>query len=57
MLSVEPVEFDGGTVNATRILWGQVLTVCSIALAFIWAATQWTAAQLGYQPHLGDRSW
>jgi type IV secretion system protein VirD4 len=40
-------------VNATRILWGQVLTVCSIALAFIWAATQWTAAQLGYQAQLG----
>ena len=40
-------------MNATRILWGQVLTVCSIALAFIWAATQWTAAQLGYQAQLG----
>jgi len=40
-------------VNATRILWGQVLTVCFIALAFIWAATQWTAAQLGYQAQLG----
>ena len=40
-------------MNATRILWGQVLTVCSIALAFIWAATQWTAGQLGYQTQLG----
>ncbi len=40
-------------MNATRILWGQVLTVCFIALAFIWAATQWTAAQLGYQAQLG----
>jgi len=40
-------------LNATRILWGQVLTVCFIALAFIWAATQWTAAQLGYQAQLG----
>lgn len=40
-------------MNATRILWGQVLAVCSIALGFIWAATQWTAAQLGYQAQLG----
>jgi len=40
-------------MSVTRILWGQVLTVCSIALAFIWAATQWTAAQLGYQAQLG----
>jgi len=40
-------------VNATRILSGQVPTVWFIALAFIWAATQWTAAQLGYQSQLG----
>ena len=40
-------------MNATRILWGQVLTVCLIASACIWAATQWTAAQLGYQAQLG----
>ncbi len=40
-------------MSVTRILWGQVLTVCSIALAFVWAATQWTAAQLGYQAQLG----
>jgi len=40
-------------MSVTRILWGQVLTVCSIALAFIWAATQWTAAELGYQAQLG----
>ena len=40
-------------MNATRILWGQVLAVCAIALTFIWAATQWTAAQLDYQAELG----
>ena len=53
MRSVEPRHTDGINMNATRILWGQVITVCSIALAFIWAATQWTAAQLGYQAQLG----
>ena len=40
-------------MNATRILWGQVLAVCAIALGFVWAATQWTAAALGYQAQLG----
>lgn len=40
-------------MNATRILWGQILAVCAIALGFVWAATQWTAAQLGYQAELG----
>ena len=35
-------------MNATRILWGQILAVYMIALAFVWAATQRTAAQLGY---------
>ena len=41
-------------VNATRILWGQVLVVFAIVLASIWAATQWTAWQLGYQAQLGE---
>ena len=53
MISVVLRQNGGVTVNATRILWGQVLTVCSIALAFIWAATQWTASALGYQAQLG----
>ena len=52
-LSHVPLFSTGSYVSATRILWGQVLTVCSIALAFVWAATQWTAAQLGYQAQLG----
>ena len=43
-------------MNATKILWTQVLVVCAVALAFVWAATQWTAAALGYQAQLG-RPW
>ncbi|MFA7603904.1 MAG: conjugal transfer protein TraG [Novosphingobium sp.] len=40
-------------MSATKILWGQVITVFLIVLAAIWAATQWTAAALAYQPELG----
>ena len=39
---------------ATKILWGQILVVFVIVLATTWAATQWTAWRLGYQPQLGD---
>ncbi|MGH6873310.1 MAG: conjugal transfer protein TraG [Rhizomicrobium sp.] len=39
---------------ATKIHWGQILVVFAIVLATIWAATQWTAWRLGYQPQLGD---
>ena len=39
---------------ATKILWGQILVVFVIVLATIWAATQWTAWRLSYQPQLGD---
>lgn len=38
---------------ATKILWGQVLTVLLIVLVTIWGATQWTAWRLGFQPQLG----
>lgn len=38
---------------ATRILWGQIIAVFTLALAGIWAGTQWTADALGYQPELG----
>ncbi|MDG2512731.1 conjugal transfer protein TraG [Sphingobium yanoikuyae] len=38
---------------ATKILWGQVITVFAIIVAAIWTATQWTAAALAYQPQLG----
>ena len=40
-------------MSATKILWGQLIVVGLIALAFVWAATQWTAWKLGYQPQLG----
>ena len=41
-------------MSATKILWGQILVVFVIVLATTWAATQWTAWRLGYQPQLGD---
>ena len=40
-------------MSATKILWGQLIVVGLIVLAFVWAATQWTAWRLGYQPQLG----
>jgi type IV secretion system protein VirD4 len=40
-------------MNATKILWGQVLLVSAVVLAFIWAATEWTAWRLAFQPQLG----
>jgi len=30
-------------MNATKILWDQVLAVGTVVLAFVWAATEWTA--------------
>ncbi|MER9136080.1 conjugal transfer protein TraG [Mesorhizobium sp. M0830] len=39
---------------ATKILWGQVLTVLLIVLATTWCATQWTAWRLGFQSQLGS---
>src|SRR4051812_6075164 len=40
-------------MSATRILWGQIACVLTIVLITTWAATQWTAWRLGYQPQLG----
>jgi len=40
-------------MSGTRILWGQVLIVGAIALAFVWGATQWVAWRLAFQPELG----
>jgi type IV secretion system protein VirD4 len=40
-------------MTATKILWGQILTVFAIVLATTWGATQWTAWRLGFQAQLG----
>jgi type IV secretion system protein VirD4 len=40
-------------MNATKILWGQVLLVSAVVLAFLWAATEWVAWKLGFQSQLG----
>ncbi|WP_294542000.1 conjugal transfer protein TraG [uncultured Rhodoblastus sp.] len=41
-------------MSATKILWGQIIVVFLIVLFTIWAATQWTAWRLGFQPELGQ---
>lgn len=41
-------------MSATKILWGQLLLVSLVVLAFLWAATEWTAWRLGFQPQLGS---
>ena len=43
-------------MNATKILWGQVLLVSFVVLAFVWGATEWVAWRLAFQPQLG-RPW
>src|SRR6266404_4370636 len=40
-------------MSATKILWGQIVVALAIVLATMWAATQWVAWKLGYQPQLG----
>lgn len=40
-------------VRGTGVLFGQVLAVLGTVTVGIWRATQWTAAQLGYQSRLG----
>ena len=40
-------------MSGTKILWGQILVVCLLALAGIWLATEWTAWRLGFQAQLG----
>ncbi|MFB4382280.1 conjugal transfer protein TraG [Agrobacterium sp. LR_9] len=40
-------------MSATKIHWGQILTVFAIVLLTTWSATQWTAYRLGFQPQLG----
>jgi type IV secretion system protein VirD4 len=43
-------------MSATKILWGQIITVFAIVLMTMWTATEWTAWRLGFQPELG-RPW
>ncbi len=43
-------------MSATKILWGQILAVFALALAGVWAATQWTAATLGYFSRFQSKS-
>lgn len=40
-------------MSATKILWGQLLFVSMVVLAFLWGATEWTAWRLAFQPQLG----
>lgn len=40
-------------MTGTKILWGQIIIVSLIVLTTTWAATQWTALRLGFQPQLG----
>jgi hypothetical protein len=41
-------------MSATKVLWGQIFVVFAIVLVTMWAATQWVAWELGYQPQLGQ---
>jgi type IV secretion system protein VirD4 len=40
-------------MTPTKLLIGQILSVLAIMIAGVWAATQWAAAMLAYQPQLG----
>jgi len=40
-------------MTPTKLLVGQIVIVFAIMIAGLWAATQWAAAMLGYQPQLG----
>ncbi|MBV5634644.1 conjugal transfer protein TraG [Pseudomonas aeruginosa] len=41
-------------MQGTNVLFGQIAAVFGIVIAGVWAATQWTAATLGYQVRLGS---
>lgn len=41
-------------MSGTKVMWAQLTVVLSLVLAAIWAATQWCAWRLGFQPQLGD---
>ena len=49
--------FDGShRVTPTKLLIGQIIVVFAVVVVGLWAATQWAAAMLAYQPELG-RPW
>src|SRR3546814_20579704 len=41
-------------LTPTKLLVGQILVVFAMVFAGVWIATQWCAAQFGYQPQLGS---
>jgi len=41
-------------MTPTRLLIGQIILVFAIVIGAVWFATQWTAAELGYQARLGS---
>lgn len=40
-------------MTPTKLLFGQIIVVLTIVFAGLWAATQWGASMLSYQPELG----
>ena len=40
-------------MSSTKVLWSQICAALSIVLVTMWAATQWVAWKLGFQPQLG----
>src|SRR3982750_3499276 len=40
-------------MSSTKVLWGQICIALGIVLLALWAATQWVAWKLGFQPRLG----
>ena len=40
-------------MSSTKVLWGQICAALGIVLVTMWAATQWVAWKLGFQPQLG----
>ncbi|MBS0220933.1 MAG: conjugal transfer protein TraG [Proteobacteria bacterium] len=41
-------------MTPTRFLIGQIAIVFAVVIGGLWVATQWVAAELAYQPRLGD---
>ena len=52
-----PFPMSGNAMSGTKILWLQIVVVFGIVILAIWAATEWTAWQLGFQPELGHPWW